>query len=295
MPEVQLSFPDFPYRFDLLLEIVRRFAYPARQVVLEDKLYRVTHGQVVSYSATTDYIKIESPTPLSDDIVVTSRHLLGLNNNLTSFYEYAKTDLRLWRTIQPLHGLPVFCTETVFEALITLIIEQHITWKNALRSQQTLMQIFDTSQVIDNITVYDFPSLEQLANATSEQLKPLKITNRRIALIIQVAQMVVDQELDLESIRELDSTSAYQLLLGIKGVGHWTASNVIGRALGIYPYVSHNDVALQAAIQHYFYDDAGKKSAQQVIDTLEPYGEYAGLAGHFTLLRWVLDKYPIAN
>ena len=37
-------------------------------------------------------------------------------------------------------GLPIFCTETIFEALITLIIEQHITWKNALRYQRTLMQ-----------------------------------------------------------------------------------------------------------------------------------------------------------
>ena len=34
-----------------------------------------------------------------------------------------------------------FCSETVFEALITLIIEQHISWKSAMRSQRELLRL----------------------------------------------------------------------------------------------------------------------------------------------------------
>ena len=81
-------------------------------------------------------------------------------------------------------------------------------------------------------------------------------------------------------------------LLEIKGVGPWTASNVVGRACGSYPFVSHNDVALQAAVQRYFHAGQGEKGAAQLRDTLEPYGEFAGIAGHFVLLRWVIDNYP---
>ena len=142
--------------------------------------------------------------------------------------------------------------------------------------------------------VYDFPAAKNLALVNVESLKPLKITNGRIGQIIQLSKAVCSGRLQLESIAALDLESAYVQLKSISGVGHWTAANVLGRALGQYPYVSHNDVALQSAVHHYFCLGVEKKSAQQVMDTLSPYGRYAGLVGHFVLLRWVLDCYPVA-
>ena len=194
--------------------------------------------------------------------------------------------------VEPLVGLPIFCSESVFEALVTLIIEQHIAWKSALRSQRELLRLAGCSLGAGQPPVYDFPSPARLARASQAELKPLKITNKRIDLIIAIAVAVDRGELDLEGIRCLPPAEAYERLLSIKGVGHWTASNVIGRALSRYPYISHNDVALQAAVHHYFHDGSGRKSAAQVSATLSRYGEFAGMAGHFTLLRWVLDRYP---
>jgi DNA-3-methyladenine glycosylase II len=296
MSNSDLNLPEFPYRFDLLLEIIKRFAHPARQVVHQNSLWRVTQGQLVSYTLLDNHIQINTPFQRHEEqLIRTSRHIIGMENNLTGFYDYAKQHSELWAVIKPLVGLPIFCTETIFEALITLIIEQHITWKNALRYQQTLMTIFNTDQSHEDIKVYDFPTPQQLSQATQEQLLPLKITHKRIDLIIKIAQDVVNGDLDLESLRAANAETTYKTLLKIKGIGHWTAGNVIGRALGQFPYISHNDVALQAAILYYFHGDEGKKSAQQVIDTLEPFGHYAGLVGHFTLLRWVLDRYPVSN
>jgi len=294
MPELVLSYPDYTYRFDLLLAVLSRFAHPARQVIQDGQLWRVTQGHVVCYRQCEDGIHIEFPDSNNPEALTkASKHILGFDIDLTDFYTFARADDVLWRVIQPLHGLPIFRTETVFEALITLIIEQHIAWKNALRSQKSLMQTFETGHTVEDVTVYDFPSPLQLAETIADDLKPLKITNRRIDMMIQLAKDVVSGDFDIDTIDAMDTPAAYKHLLKIKGVGHWTANNVISRALGRFPYISHNDVALQAAVLHYFYDDVGKKSAQQVIDTLEPYGEYAGLVGHFTLLRWVLDKYPV--
>lgn len=294
MPEYRLKQPQFPYNFQLLLAITARYDSPARQVIGDNKLWRVTNGQMTSYRL--DGQDIVAETSSSSDLDQhqnNTLHILGLQRDLTDFYTFAKSDNDLWSIIEPLHGLPIYCTETVFEALITLIIEQHITWKNALRSQRTMMEILDTKHHHDDIVVYDFPSPQQIASATLEQLKPLKITHRRIDGMIQIAQAIIDSELDLESIRYMETAEAYKLLMKIKGVGHWTANNVIGRAMGHFPHISHNDVALQAAVLHYFHNDEGKKSVQQTTETLEVYGDYAGLVGHFTLLRWVLDRYPV--
>ena len=298
MRELRLPLPSYAYRFDLLLEFARRIAYPARMVVRGDTLWRYASGQLLSYREHSDAIVIRGDSLTVQNarcIEMSSRRWLGLDQDLTDFYHLAKRDIDLWSVVEPLAGLPVFCSETVFEALTTLIIEQHIAWKSAQRAQHELLRITACSVDAGQMPVYDFPSPERLARASRTELKPLKITNRRIDLIIAIAIAVRSGELDLEGIRCLPTAEAYRRLLAIKGVGHWTASNVIGRALGRYPYISHNDVALQSAVREYFHGGAGPKSAAQVSETLGRYGEFAGMAGHFTLLRWVLDRYPPLN
>ena len=295
MREIRLPLPACPYNFNLLLDFVRRIAHPARLVAQGEALWRFTGGQLVSYRQEGDCIVIAGASPLDDcasRIMRISRHWLGLGRDLSDFYHFVDGDDRLRRIVAPVHGLPVFCTETVFEALVTLIIEQHITWKNAMRAQQTLMRVFDTGAAVDGAIVYDFPGPCELACAAPGDLKPLKITNARIDIIIAIAKAVAAGECDLESIGGLDPRAAYDRLLALRGVGHWTANNALGRALAVYPYVSQNDVALQSAVAYFFHDGARPKSAELVNETLDQYGEYAGLIGHFTLLRWVLERYP---
>ena len=295
MRQLRLPRPAHAYRFDLLLEFVKRIAYPARMVAQGDVLWRFTGGQLLAYRATPDAI-IATGASLtasnSDRIRRRSLRCLGLCRDLSDFYRFAQSDSTLWQVIEPLVGLPVFCTETVFEALITLIIEQHITWKTALRSQRELMSLFGAGRGVAGARVYDFPSPEQLAALEPVQLRSLKITHGRSALIIDIARAVGRGDLDLESLRHEEPDDAYKYLMQIKGVGHWTASNAIGRAFGVYPFVSQNDVALQAALRHFFFGGDGVKSAASVLEALGKYGEYAGLAAHFLLLRWVLDRYP---
>ncbi len=293
--EIRLPLPAYAYRFDLLLEFARRIAFPARMRVEGDCLWRYTAGQLLCYRRVDNSILV-SGVGLNDEnqalVERASRHVLGLERDLSAFYTFARADAQLWSVVAPLVGLPIFCTETVFEALITLIIEQHITWKTALRAQSRLLQIFDDGAPVGPGRVYGFPAPAVLARAAPSDLISLKITNRRIALILDIAAVVARGELDLEACRCLSPSAAYARLISIKGVGPWTAGNVIGRAMGQYPYVGDNDVALQAALRQYFFDGVGTKSARQTRETLGACGQYAGLAAHFTLLRWVLDRYP---
>ena len=294
MSEFRLPLPGHAYRFDLLLEFVRRIAFPARMLAQGDCLWRYTCGRLVTYQDEGDAIIIRGEWRSEDEpaIAQQSRRLLGLESDSNDFYDFAAADARLASAIQPLVGLPLFCTETVFEALVTLIIEQHISWKSALRAQQTLLRLFHDGSCAAGRRVYDFPCPAQLASVSPAQLKALKITDRRCAMLIDIARQVDSGELDLEALRALDDATANEALLRIKGVGAWTAGNVIGRAFGRYPHLASKDVALQSAVREYFCGGKGVKSAALVEDVLGVFGEYAGLAGHFTLLRWVLDRYP---
>ncbi len=293
MREIRLPLPPFDYRFDLLLEFARRIAYPARLLVQGDTLWRFTASQALSHRLDAEAIVIAGPDLKPEDepgIARASIDWLGLERDQSAFCAVAARHPPLWQVIEPLRGLPLFCAETVFEALITLVIEQHISWKGALRAQQVLLRAFGRSRSIGGGRVYDFPAPGQLAAARRDQLKQLKITNRRVDMIMEIAKAEASGALKLESLRQLPAQIAYERLMRIKGVGHWTANNALGRAFGLYPLLSHNDVALQAAVAHYF--DANEKSAASVNAALGGLGAFAGLAGHYVLLRWVLDRYP---
>lgn len=291
--------PQQPYNFDKLLSILRRFPQPSLFYLDGDALYRtVDNGTgLVRIMPAGNSIYVETvivPQTMSDTAIEQHiTHIFGTDVDLSDFYTYTNAHAELTNLIKPLIGLPIERAESVFQALVFVIIEQHISWVSAQRAQRNLVEWGGNVLTFDGIQHYAMPTPQQLANATIDDLKPLKITFRRMQRIIDIAQQVVAGTLNLKAMLNLSPQAMYNDLLKIKGVGHWTASVVVSRARGIFPYVAHNDVALQAAVNRYFYSDQETKSAQLVTDTLSQYDDYAGLVAHFTLMRWVLDEYPV--
>jgi DNA-3-methyladenine glycosylase II len=290
--------PTAPYSFDLFLAIHSRFPQPSLfrldgsafyQTLRLDNaiaLVRITSSGIVDKPA----LHIEPIVGNAETVAAKIAYTMGLNANINDFYAYAHTNEVLWRVIEPLVGLPIDRSESVFQALIFVIIEQHISWINAQKSQRALVEWANNVIVYEGQAHYAMPSPAQLAAATVDDLKPLKITFKRMELLIHIAQQIVLGNLDLEALLHESPQTMYNELLKIKGIGHWTASVVIGRVMGVFPYVPHNDVGLQAAVREYF---GVEKSAAATDATFAQFGDYAGLAAHFTLMRWVLDRYPV--
>ncbi|HEX2622515.1 MAG TPA: hypothetical protein VHL11_20285, partial [Phototrophicaceae bacterium] len=220
-------------------------------------------------------------------------HIMAVDHDPRPFYAFAQTDPKLWEIIEPLQGIRWLRTQTVFEALVSLIIEQHISWVSAQKSQRALLVQMDNKIHHAGRDYYTFPSTDQLAIASLYDLRELKITNKRKQLLIDLAGKIAHGGLKLESLKELPHAEAYQELMALKGIGHWTAANVVMRALGGYPYVTETDVALQSAANFYFNGISGKLTPKETHALFHQYGEFAGTVAYYTLLRWVLDRYPV--
>ncbi len=171
------------------------------------------------------------------------------------------------------------------------IIEQQIAWVAAQKAQRWLVEWGNNKLEAGGFTGYAFPTPSQIAGATVDEFTPLKITFKRMAVMINIAQNIVTDNLPLESMLHLSPQDAYTFLVSIKGIGHWTASWTLQRTLAIHNVVGHNDVALQAAVGRYFFGIEGKVSPQAVIDTFANFGDYAALSANYTIMRWILDKY----
>lgn len=285
------------------MAFLARFRHPALNVIHEGAYWRtLEQGQAlalvrVSPAGTADAPILSVDLAAQDGeideqkLLAILSHILGTDEDRTAFYAMARSDERLWAVVEPVYGLPDLRSSSVFEALMQTIIEQHIAWVSAQRAQRWLVEWAGRGIRYEGQEFYAFPSPEQIAGARLDELKPLKITHGRIALMTSIAGGVVTGELDLEAINSLPLGDAYERLLEIKGVGHWTAAVTLSRALGREDYIPYNDVGLQAAVKHYFFNQRGRATAKMVKDTFASYGAFAGKAAACTLVRWVLDRY----
>ena len=79
----------------MLLEFLRRIAYPARLVVRGDKLWRFTEGQLLCYRESADAIIVRGsslPAECVRRLEQRSQGCLGLDQDLTEFYSLAQSD-----------------------------------------------------------------------------------------------------------------------------------------------------------------------------------------------------------
>jgi DNA-3-methyladenine glycosylase II len=192
-------------------------------------------------------------------------------------------------------GLPELRTANVFEALMETIIEQQISWVTAQKAQRWLVEWVGNKLEYAGRVHYAFPTAAQIAAMTVDDLKPLKITFKRMALMIDLAGQILSGQLDLEGLREVSPAEAYKRLLTIKGIGHWTAAVTLERAFGHTDWVAYNDVVLQAATNRYLLGGSGRIPAELVAEIFARYGEHAGLAARYTMFRWVFEQYPQQN
>jgi len=213
------------------------------------------------------------------------RRWLPREIDLTAFYATAQADALLWALIAPCIGLRNFRTVSPFEALTTTIIEQQIALVSAQRAERWLIETFGDALTHAGETYFAFPTPERIAALTIDDLRPLKITFRRMGAIIDIARTVASGELDFETLASDDR------LTTIKGVGAWTAAWTTIRAHGVYPYMGSADVALRAAVNRYIDDQSGRADRPTTDALFARYGDHAGIAAFYTLMRYAFEKY----
>lgn len=220
----------------------------------------------------------------------TVTRMLNPQLELAPFYAAARRDPALWQVIEPLYGLHIFQTETLYEALSITVIEQQIALAAAQRGERWLIEWAGDHLHYNGDTFAVFPHPARLASATIEDLIPLKITFGRMQRLIDIAQREMRES--FEALRGQPHEAIYTALTALKGVGHWTAAWTMNRGLGHLVYVGSADVALRAAVNHYFFGAAGRADTDVTDAVFARCGECAGLAAYYTLMKWAFDRYP---
>ncbi len=183
--------------------------------------------------------------------------------DLEPFYTLAAGDPVLRRLIVHFRGMRIPQAPSVFEILISAIIEQQVNLSFAHQVKKALIETYGRWVEFEGRRYNAFPEPAALAITTPRELRRIQVSGPKARYIIGISRLALDGTLDLEGLREIEPGLAYEKLLAQKGVGNWTAQYVGLRALGHLDCLPAADVGLQKVIRH-FYGLRKQVSAERV-------------------------------
>ncbi len=260
-----------------------------RQVIrTNDKLVLITLKSSGSVDAPALSVEPKSNQKISENdrgkAEETISYILNLRLDLEKFYEAVKNDRIMAAIAEKLRGLKSPTTPTVFESLVSSIIEQQISLIVAHSMEVRVVKAFGDALRIDDRDYYIFPTPQRLASATVEELRQCGLSEKKAEYIRDVSESIIEGKLDLEGLKELGDTSAViDRLLKVRGIGIWTAEMTVLRGMHRLEEMPADDIGLRRCIAHYYKNDQ-RISTGEARQIARKWGKWKGLAGFYLII-----------
>lgn len=185
-----------------------------------------------------------------DAIAAYVREWFDLDKDLAPFYKMAKKDPLLKQPIKDSYGLRIIGIPDLFEALCWGVLGQQINLGFAYTLKRQFVEKFGTSVEFNRRRYWVFPSYEEMAKLTPDDLSDIKMTVKKSEYIIGIAQLMESGDLSKEKLLGLADFKAIEKeLIKIRGIGPWTANYVLMRCLRYAAAFPIADVGLINAIK----------------------------------------------
>jgi len=203
--------------------------------------------------------------------------ILGVGQELEPFYASAQGDPAMAAITQRFHGLHMPHTASVFEALVLAILGQQIATNVARIIRTLLIETYGPRQTIDGETHYAFPRPETLAALRVEDLRGMKLSQRKAEYVHGIACTALDDPEFIEGLHHLDDEAVVRQITSLRGVGNWTAQWLLIRALGRPDALPLGDLALRRVVSRLYFQDEPLNDTQveEFCRRWSPYRTYA--------------------
>jgi DNA-3-methyladenine glycosylase II len=240
-----LALPQ-PYDFALSTERFRAFGVDRANlwhVNAENRggLHRVIAGREVRIEAAPGGVDIEPHDETVEAEVLT---LLGATFDLEAFVAWASADPVLGRLVGTLPGLRPPLVSDPFEALVTSITAQQVSLQSAFAIRSRFVERLGERAEL----AYAFPIRERVARAGEDELVALGFSVRKAEYVVGLAR----SDLDFVQLERLPDDELTATLVGLRGLGEWTADWYLARRLGRPHAWPAGDLALRKAVRSFY-------------------------------------------
>ena len=211
----------------------------------------------------------------SFEAAATVKDLLGLDVDLEMVRRETPDDDIIREAFRTHHGLRV-PNDPVFPSLVAFICSAQMSVERIHRMQIALSESFGTTVTFDDREYQAFPTPAQLAAASEEELRGLKL-GYRAPYVKRTAQLIADGEVNPQAAAELPLEEARDHLKQFIGVGNKVADCVLLMGLGRHESFPV-DTWVEQGLEDYYPEllhDSYEGTSQAA---REYFGEYAGYA-----------------
>jgi 3-methyladenine DNA glycosylase/8-oxoguanine DNA glycosylase len=255
-----------PFDFALSTERFRAFGVDRVNLWHEGGLHRVVGGREVRIEVADGGVEVE---PLDAETRPVVRALLGLAFDLDAFYAWAAGDETLIAVVKRLAGFRPPLTPDPFEMLVGSITAQQVSLFSALAIRNRLIERFGVRVG----EAWSFPGRETLAAAREEELVALGFSRRKAEYVVGLAR----SDLDLDALASLPDDEVRTRLVGMRGLGAWTAEWFLARHLARPHAWPWGDLALRKAVLALY----GEHDVRAAAARFHP---FENLSAHYLLL-----------
>ena len=188
--------------------------------------------------------------------------------NLSDFYSKFAKDNYLSKTIEACHGLRVMRHLDIKYGIIEGILTQNSSTKRTRRMESCLRNSYGNSYTVD---------LREIARASEEELQQKCKVGYRARYIVNIARKILNEDLNFEEIKQMDSSDARKQLLKIDGIGPKVADIILLFCFGksdAFPM----DRWLRKALKREYFDRSEKTDRELREFALNRFGEHSGIA-----------------
>ncbi|HEX5618614.1 MAG TPA: hypothetical protein VFX51_09350 [Solirubrobacteraceae bacterium] len=175
--------------------------------------------------------------------------LLGLSVDLSPFAAMARTDPVVGPLAERMRGLKPPRFPSVFEALVNGVACQQLSLTVGIHLLNRLTVAHGHAAADGLPDARAFPDPVALASLQPEELKRHGFSTTKARTIIEIARAITAGDLDLEALHALDDDAAVERLIGLHGIGRWTAEYVLLRGLGRLHVFPGDDVGAQSKLK----------------------------------------------
>lgn len=206
------------------------------------------------------------------------RFFLSLDDDLASFYVLADDDPHFQPILQKLYGYHQVKFMSPFENACWAILSQRTPMSQARNIKQRLIERFGDTITIDGNIYPAFPTPEDFGNIDEESLAAMIGNERKATYLASAIQAFRD--VDEAFLRYGDYAEVEAFLQSIKGIGEWSASFILIRALGRIEHLKAPEKRLLSAAQKWYGVEAASTS-KDVINIASHYGQWQCYWAHY--------------
>ncbi len=217
----------------------------------------------------------------------TLERMLGLGADLTGFYELAAADGRIAGLVRRFLGVRPPRFASIFEALVNAVACQQLSLTVGIHLLNRLAARYGP-QVPFRGAPPGFPTPERLAAADPSDLRRIGFSMAKARTLTEASGRAAAGVLDLEGLEQAGDEQAAATLVGLPGIGRWSAEYVLLRGLGRTGILPGDDVGARNNLRRRFQLSASA-GYDEVMALAKDWWPYGGLVYFHLLLGALAD------